>query len=147
MIAGSNREIDAETQIEYGTSIGRKNLSSPSRLRWAVKGGLNFWTLLLSIFLWVGVASAAESLLEGEGMLGERNLSEQSLEIGGSVYFFGESSVIVGRSGEILALEDLDVHDEGARPGLLPVLSGRFSAAEVGPRYVIQRLELIESPR
>ena len=147
MIAWTNREIDAEAQVEYGASTGRKNLSSPSCLRWTVIRGRNFWTLLVSIFLWVGVATAAESLLEGEGLLGERNLSEQSLEIGGSVYFFGESSVIVGRSGEILALEDLDVHDEGARPGLLPVLSGRFSAAEVGPRYVIQRLELIESPR
>ena len=85
--------------------------------------------------------------MEGEGILGARDLSEQSLEVGGAVYFFNASSVIVGRSGEVLALADLEVHDAGGKPGLRPILSGRFSATEVGSRFVIQRLELIESAR
>ena len=147
MISWMNREVDAETQLESGAGAGPKHFSGPTCLRWPVIKDRKAWTLLLSIFLWAGLATAADPQLEGEGILGERNLPEQSLEIGGAVYFFGESSVIVGRSGEILSLEDLDVHDEGARPGLLPVLSGRFSATEVGSRYVIQRFELIESPR
>ena len=110
------------------------------------------WTpacLLTFVFLviMVGGVSAAEPRLEGEGVLGERNLSEKSLEVGGAVYFFGVSSVIVGRSGETLTLADLEVHDVDGKPGLRPILSGRFTATEVGTRYVIQRLELIESPR
>ena len=110
------------------------------------------WTpgfLLTFIFLFfmVGGVSAAEPRLEGEGVLGERNLAEKSMEVGGAVYFFGVSSVIVGRSGETLTLGDLEVHDVDGKPGLRPVVSGRFTATEVGTRFVIQRLELIESPR
>ena len=110
------------------------------------------WTsgcLLTFVFLviMVGDVSATEPRLEGEGVLGERNLSEKSLEVGGAVYFFGVSSVIVGRSGETLTLGDLEVHDVDGKPGLQPIVSGRFTATEVGTRYVIQRLELIESPR
>ncbi|MEE3327629.1 MAG: hypothetical protein VX252_09860 [Myxococcota bacterium] len=99
------------------------------------------------LFFLAAEVSAAEPQLEGEGVLGERNLSEQTLEVGGAVYSFGSASVIVGKSGEILSLGDLDVHDRDGEPALRPVLSGRFSATEVGSRFVIQRLELIESPR
>lgn len=147
MISWTYREADAETQLEPGAGPGPSHSSGPTCLRWIVAKDRKAWALLLSVFLWAGLATAADPQLEGEGILGERNLPEQSLEIGGALYFFGESSVIVGRSGESLTLNDLDVHDEGARPGLLPVLSGRFSATEVGSRYVIQRFELIESPR
>ena len=111
------------------------------------------WPLRVSAFLMlfllfiVSGASASEPRLEGEGVLGERNRLENSLQVGGALYFFDESSVIVGRSGELLTLDELDVHDVDGEPGLRPLISGRFTATEVGTRHVIQRLELIESPR
>ena len=118
----------------------RKSSSGQTGSRLGVIRNRKSWALLLAAFFWVGLASlatAADPRLEGEGILGERNLSERSLVIGGAIYFFAESSVIEGRAGETLMLEDLEVHDAGAEPGLLPVLSGRFSATEVGSRFFL----------
>ena len=140
--------IYGEVDEEAGPGCeARKSSSGQTGSRLGVIRNRKSWAILLAAFFWVGLATAADPRLEGEGILGERNLSERSLVIGGAVYFFAESSVIEGRAGETLMLEDLEVHDAGAEPGLLPVLSGRFSATEVGSRFVIQRFELIASPR
>ena len=131
----------------------KRGASGSHQIRWTrspserVERALVFLLTFILLFSIAGGVLAAEPSLEGEGVLGERNLAEKSLEVGGAVYFFGASSVIVGRSGETLTLGDLEVHDVGAKPGLRPIISGRFTATEVGTRYVIQRLELIESPR
>ena len=104
------------------------------------------WLVLLVASFWAALAQA-DAELDGEGTLGRRNLIERSLEIGGAVYFFTDGSVILDRQGVEVSLESLAVAEAGGEPRLLLIQSGRFSAVEVLGRYVIQRLELIESPR
>lgn len=100
--------------------------------------------ILASVF-WIGT-SQADPQLDGQGDLGRRNLTEKTLEIGGDVYHFTEASVILDRDGKPIALEALDVQDEEGEARLRPVQTARFSAVEVADRYVIQRLELVETP-
>ena len=113
----------------------------------------SFWhcgrLLVVTSFVLFCVASAqgSEPLLEGEGEIGLRNLPQRSLQIDGATYFLSDKSVILDQDGKELTLADLDVPEEGAPPRLYLMMSGRFSATEVGSRHVIQRLELIETPR
>ena len=99
------------------------------------------------VFFCVASAQGSEPLLEGEGEIGLRNLPQRSLQIDGATYFLSDKSVILDQDGKELTLADLDVPEEGAPPRLYLMMSGRFSATEVGSRHVIQRLELIETPR
>ena len=101
--------------------------------------------LVLALSLW-SVASQADVQLDGEGVLGRRNLMERSLEIGGMEYFFTDASIILDRRGASVTLESLAVAETGGEPRLLPIQSARFWAMEVQGQYVIQRLELTESP-
>lgn len=109
-------------------------------------GLIRLCVILLVSAAWIGVAQA-DAQLEGQGDLGQRNLTNGTLEIGGDVYYFTSASIILDRDGKEVALDTLDVQDEGSQPRLHRVQSGRFSAVEVGDRHVIQRLELVEPPR
>lgn len=110
------------------------------------RASLNGFGVILLFCLFWTAAVQADAQLEGEGDLGRRNLTNQTLEIDGEVYSFTESSIIVDRQGKVVALEALDVQDERGPTQIQRLQSGRFSAIEVGGRYVIQRLELIEPP-
>lgn len=101
--------------------------------------------LVLTLSLWTP-ASRADVQLEGEGVLGLRNLMERSLEIGGTEYFLTEASIILDHRGAEVTLERLSVAEAEDEPRLLPIQGARFWAMEVRGRNVIQRIELTESP-
>lgn len=99
----------------------------------------------LSLLLGGGVAEAADPG-SGLGAVTAKNSGDRVLVVDGRRYEVTERSILRNRDGARVRLAGIPAPEEGAAPGLSPLLHAEYEAVEVRGRWTLLQLRLVPSP-